>query len=51
MTVAAPWAQAEGKVRPWHRDRLAVIYIRRRLPPLTEEQIEQQVVARLERQR
>ncbi|PZG85198.1 recombinase family protein, partial [Streptomyces sp. NTH33] len=32
MTVAAPWAGVEGKVRPWHRDRLAVIYVRQSTP-------------------
>ncbi|MGI5135188.1 recombinase family protein [Streptomyces sp. CA-106110] len=32
MTVAAPWARVEGKVRPWHRDRLAVIYVRQSTP-------------------
>jgi len=23
-----PWERAEGKVQPWHRDRLAVVYVR-----------------------
>ncbi|MER5916605.1 recombinase family protein [Streptomyces sp. NPDC001982] len=32
MTVAAPWERVEGKVRPWHRDRLAVIYVRQSTP-------------------
>jgi DNA invertase Pin-like site-specific DNA recombinase len=26
--VRLPWERAEGKVRPWHRDRLAVVYVR-----------------------
>ena len=31
VSIAArlPWERAEGKVRPWHRDRLAAVYIRR----------------------
>ena len=30
VSVAArlPWERAEGKVQPWHRDRLAVVYVR-----------------------
>lgn len=32
MTATAPWAGAEGKVRPWQRDRLAVIYVRQSTP-------------------
>src|SRR6266480_5387059 len=25
---ARPWERLEGKVGPWHRDRLAVVYVR-----------------------
>ena len=32
VTVAAPRDRVEGKVRPWHRDRLAVIYVRQSRP-------------------
>jgi hypothetical protein len=32
MTVAAPWERVEGKARPRHRDRLAVIYVRQSTP-------------------
>ena len=30
VSVAArlPWERAEGKVQPWHRDRLAAVYVR-----------------------
>ncbi len=28
MTASAPWDRVEGKVQPWHRDRLAVVYVR-----------------------
>jgi DNA invertase Pin-like site-specific DNA recombinase len=28
MTARLPWERAEGKVQPWHRDRLAVVYVR-----------------------
>lgn len=27
-TSARPWERLEGKVQPWHRDRLAVVYVR-----------------------
>jgi DNA invertase Pin-like site-specific DNA recombinase len=27
-TPVRPWQRAEGKVQPWHRDRLAVVYVR-----------------------
>ena len=29
MTARLPWERAEGKVQPWHRDRLAVVYVRK----------------------
>jgi hypothetical protein len=28
VTARLPWERAEGKVQPWHRDRLAVVYVR-----------------------
>ena len=28
MTARLPWERAEGKVQPWHRDRLAAVYVR-----------------------
>ena len=28
VTARLPWERAEGKVQPWHRDRLAAVYIR-----------------------
>ncbi|MFK4273282.1 recombinase family protein [Streptomyces milbemycinicus] len=31
-TAAAPWDRIEGKIQPWHRDRLAVIYVRQSTP-------------------
>ncbi|MET8682537.1 recombinase family protein [Streptomyces sp. NPDC004647] len=31
-TAATPWDRIEGKVQPWHRDRLAVIYVRQSTP-------------------
>ncbi|WP_461090388.1 recombinase family protein [Streptomyces incanus] len=31
-TATAPWTGVEGKVRPWQRDRLAVIYVRQSTP-------------------
>lgn len=27
-TVRRPWERLEGKVQPWHRDRLAAVYVR-----------------------
>jgi hypothetical protein len=27
-TTRLPWERAEGKVEPWHRDRLAAVYVR-----------------------
>ena len=27
VTARLPWERAEGKVQPWHRDRLAVVYL------------------------
>ncbi|WP_078966143.1 hypothetical protein [Streptomyces sp. WM6378] len=32
VMTAAPWERVKGKVQPWHRDRLAVIYIRQSTP-------------------
>ncbi|MFC9916577.1 recombinase family protein [Streptomyces sp. NPDC127197] len=32
MTTAAPWDRVEGKIQPWHRDRLAVVYVRQSTP-------------------
>ncbi|KAK1176957.1 recombinase family protein [Streptomyces sp. NBS 14/10] len=31
-TATAPWDRIEGKIQPWHRDRLAVIYVRQSTP-------------------
>jgi DNA invertase Pin-like site-specific DNA recombinase len=28
IAVRLPWERAEGKVQPWHRDRLAAVYVR-----------------------
>ncbi len=28
ITARLPWERAEGKVQPWHRDRLAAVYVR-----------------------
>jgi DNA invertase Pin-like site-specific DNA recombinase len=28
VTARLPWERAEGKVQPWHRDRLAAVYVR-----------------------
>jgi hypothetical protein len=30
--AAAPWDRTEGKIQPWHRDRLAVVYVRQSTP-------------------
>jgi hypothetical protein len=30
--AAAPWDRIEGKIQPWHRDRLAVVYARQSTP-------------------
>ena len=27
VAVRLPWERAEGKIQPWHRDRLAVVYL------------------------
>jgi DNA invertase Pin-like site-specific DNA recombinase len=32
VTATPPWERIEGKVQPWHRDRLAVVYIRQSTP-------------------
>jgi len=32
MTARLPWERAEGKVQPWHRDRLAAVYVRQSTP-------------------
>ncbi|MFC5218989.1 recombinase family protein [Streptomyces coerulescens] len=31
-TPAAPWNRVEGKIQPWHLDRLAVVYVRQSTP-------------------
>ncbi|MBO0514803.1 recombinase family protein [Streptomyces beijiangensis] len=31
-TTPAPWDRIDGKVQPWHRDRLAVVYVRQSTP-------------------
>ena len=28
VTARLPWERAEGKIQPWHRDRLAAVYVR-----------------------
>ena len=28
ITARLPWERAEGKIQPWHRDRLAAVYVR-----------------------
>ena len=30
--VRKPWEWAEGKIQPWHRDRVAVVYVRQPIP-------------------
>lgn len=34
MSVVArkPWEQSEGKIQPWHRDRVALVYVRQSTP-------------------
>ncbi|WP_190195106.1 recombinase family protein [Streptomyces minutiscleroticus] len=32
MTAPAPWERLDGKIQPWHRDRLAVVYVRQSTP-------------------
>ncbi|MFI6055750.1 hypothetical protein ACIBCO_37410 [Streptomyces violascens] len=32
VMTAAPWERVEGKVQPWHRDCLAVTYVRQSAP-------------------
>jgi Resolvase, N terminal domain len=28
ITARLPWERVEGKIQPWHRDRLAAVYVR-----------------------
>src|SRR2546429_4988095 len=28
ITARLPWERAEGKIQPWHHDRLAAVYVR-----------------------
>ncbi|MEU2874537.1 recombinase family protein [Streptomyces olivoreticuli] len=32
VTAPAPWERLEGKIQPWHLDRLAVVYVRQSTP-------------------
>jgi DNA invertase Pin-like site-specific DNA recombinase len=32
VVVRKPWERAEGKIQPWHRDRVAVVYVRQSTP-------------------
>ncbi|MFB9506852.1 recombinase family protein [Streptomyces aurantiacus] len=32
MTALAPWERLDGKIRPWHLDRLAVVHVRQSTP-------------------
>ncbi|MFD8396659.1 recombinase family protein [Streptomyces sp. NPDC059680] len=32
MTAPAPWERLDGKIQPWHLDRLAVVYVRQSTP-------------------
>jgi DNA invertase Pin-like site-specific DNA recombinase len=37
IAVTLPGERAEGKVRPWHRDRLAVVYVRQSTPAQVQD--------------
>jgi len=32
VTATAPWERLDGKIQPWHLDRLAVVYVRQSTP-------------------
>ena len=40
MTARLPWERAEGKVQPWHRDRLAAVYVRQSTPAQVQDHAE-----------
>jgi len=40
VAARLPRERAEGKVQPWHRDRLAVVYVRQSTPAQVQDHTE-----------